>query len=137
MTSEVSSLVFCCSLSPSTECLMPWHSFLVVQETPFHCLTWSWVLYSFCSQSCFPFHSSAQSLYHVPLFATSWAVVHKALLSMGFFRQEYWSGFPFPPPEDIPDLGIKPMSPASPALTGRFFTTELPGSPIHLCTDTQ
>ena len=58
----------------------------------------------------------AQSLYHVPLFATSWAVVHKALLSMGFFRQEYWSGLPFPPPGDLPDPGIEPTSPVSPAL---------------------
>ena len=44
--------------------------------------------------------------------------------SMGFFRQEYWSGLPFPPPGDLPNPGIEP---ASPALTGRFFTTEPPG----------
>ena len=42
-------------------------------------------------------------------------------------RQEYWSGLPFPPPGDLPDPGIKP---ASPALAGRFFTTELPGKPM-------
>ena len=41
--------------------------------------------------------------------------------SMGFPRQEYWSGLPFPPPEDLPNPGIKPMSPA---LAGGFFTTE-------------
>ena len=40
---------------------------------------------------------------------------------MGFSRQEYWSGLPFPPPGDLPDPGIEPMSPASPALAGRFF----------------
>ena len=45
---------------------------------------------------------------------------------MGFFRQEYWSGVPFPPPGDLPDPGIKPESPASPALTGGLFTTEPP-----------
>ena len=51
--------------------------------------------------------------------------------SMGFPRQEYWSGLPFPPPGDLPDSGIKP---ASPALAGRFFTTEPPGMPksVHL-----
>ena len=45
---------------------------------------------------------------------------------MGFSRQEYWSGLPCPPPEDLPDLGIKPESPA---LTGGFFTTEPLGKP--------
>ena len=46
-----------------------------------------------------------------------------APLSMEFFRQEYWSGVPFPTPGDFPDLGIEPESFPSPALTGRFFTT--------------
>ena len=46
---------------------------------------------------------------------------------MGFPRQEHWSGLPFPPPGDLPNPGIKPMSPASPALSGGFFTTEPPG----------
>ena len=41
---------------------------------------------------------------------TSWAVAHQAPLSMGFHRQEYWSGLPFPPSEDLPDLGIEPAS---------------------------
>ena len=44
--------------------------------------------------------------------------------SMGFSRQEYWSGLPFPPPGDLPNSGIKP---ASPVLAGRFFTPEPPG----------
>ena len=57
-------------------------------------------------------------------FATPWTVAHQAPLSMGFPSQEYWSGLPFPSPGDLPDLGIKPMSPA---LAGRFFTTEPPG----------
>ena len=43
--------------------------------------------------------------------------------SMGFSRQEYWSGLPFPPAGDLSDPEIKPMSPMSPALAGRFFTT--------------
>ena len=50
-------------------------------------------------------------------------------MSMGFPRQESWSGLPFPPPEDLADLGIKPGSPVSPAFAGRFLTTERPGKP--------
>ena len=48
---------------------------------------------------------------------------------MEFSRQEYWIGFPFPSPGDLPDLGIEPMSPASPASAGGFFTAEPPGTP--------
>ena len=59
-------------------------------------------------------------------FATPWTVPHQAPLSMGFPRQEYWSGLPFPPPEDLPDPGIEPVSPT---LAGRFFTTEPLGRP--------
>ena len=70
-----------------------------------------------------------QLLGHVRLFETPWTVAHQAPLSMGFPRQEYWSGLPFPSPGYLPNLGIKPASPASPALAGRFFTTELPGKP--------
>ena len=57
---------------------------------------------------------------------TPWTTARQTPLSMGFFRQEYWSGLPFPPPEDLPDPGIKPTSPASPALAGKFFTTKDP-----------
>ena len=53
----------------------------------------------------------------------------QAPLSMEFSRQEYWSGLPFPPPGDLPDPGIKPMSPASLELAGGFFTSELTGKP--------
>ena len=67
----------------------------------------------------------------VRLFETPWTVAHQAPLSMGFSRQEYWSGLPCPPPGDLPDPGIKPASLTSPALAGRFFTTratwEAPG----------
>ena len=71
---------------------------------------------------------------YVQLFATLWTVVHQAPLSMGFLRQEYWSGLPFLSPGDLPDPGIKPTSLASPALAGRFFTTELPGKPRSVTT---
>ena len=50
-------------------------------------------------------------------------------LSMGFPRQEYWSGLPVPPPWDLPNPGIKPTSLTSPVLADRFFTTEPPGKP--------
>ena len=49
----------------------------------------------------------------VQLFATPWTEVHQAPLSMGFSRQEYWSGLPSPPPGDLPDPGIEPVFPAS------------------------
>ena len=51
---------------------------------------------------------------------------------MGFPRQEYWSGLPFPPPGDRPDPVIKPLFPASPALASRVFTTLPPGKPLQL-----
>ena len=57
------------------------------------------------------------------LFVTPWTAAHQASLSMGFSRQEYWSGLSFPPPGDLPDPGIKSTSLTSPALAGRFFTT--------------
>ena len=50
-----------------------------------------------------------------------WTIACQGPLSMGFPWQEYWSGLPFPPPWDLPDPGIKPVSPVSPALH-RFFT---------------
>ena len=49
------------------------------------------------------------------ILATPWTVACQDPLSMGFSRQEYWSGLPFPPPGDLPDSGIKPVSPESPA----------------------
>ena len=61
--------------------------------------------------------------------AAPWTAARQAPLSMGFSRQEYWSGLPFPPPGHLPDPGIKPMSPT---LAGGFFTTEPPGKPIAM-----
>ena len=62
---------------------------------------------------------------------TSWTVACQAPLSMGFPRQKYWNGLPFPPLRDLPDPGIKPVSPVFPALADRFFTTEPRGKPIR------
>ena len=59
----------------------------------------------------------------VPLFATLWTVAHRVPLSMGFSRQEYWSGSPCPPPGDLPDSGFEPVCLRSSALTGWFFTS--------------
>ena len=67
----------------------------------------------------------------VQLFATSWALAGQAPLSMGFPKQEYWSGLPFPPPEDLLDPGLEPMSPVSPASAGGFFTAEPFEKPLH------
>ena len=52
----------------------------------------------------------------VQLFVILWTVAHQASLSMGFSRQEYWSGLPIPSPAGLPDLGIEPASPVTPAL---------------------
>ena len=60
------------------------------------------------------------------LFETPWTVAHQAPLSIGFSRQEYWSGQPSPSPGDLPRSEIKPLSPA---LAGGFFITEPPGKP--------
>ena len=68
----------------------------------------------------------AQSLSRVQLFVTSGTVVRQAPLSMGFSRQECWSGLTFRTPGDLPDPGIEPMSLASPALAGGCFTTAPP-----------
>ena len=67
---------------------------------------------------------------------TLWTGALQAPLSMGFSRQEYWSGLPCPSPGDLPDAGIEPASLMSPDLAGKFFTTsatwEAPGELIHL-----
>ena len=73
---------------------------------------------------------SVCALSHVWLFAILWTVVHQAPLSMGFPRQEYWSGLLFPSLGDLPD-------PGSPVLTGRFFITEHLGSPRKLSSSCQ
>jgi len=68
-------------------------------------------------------------LSHSQLFATPWTVACQAYLPMVFSRQEYWNGLPFPVSEDLPDLGIETESLVSPALAGKFFTTEPSGKP--------
>ena len=65
-----------------------------------------------------------KSLSRVRLFATPWTVAHQAPLSMGFSRQEYWSGLPFPSPGDLPNPRIELRSPA---LQTEALTSEPPG----------
>ena len=60
---------------------------------------------------------------HAQLFVTLWTVAHAVPLSMGFFRQEYWSELPCPPPGDLPDSGMELTSVTSSALAGGFFTS--------------
>ena len=68
----------------------------------------------------------AKLLSPVQLFATQWSVALQAPPSMGFSRQEYWSGLPFPSPGDLPNPGIEPRSPA---LQADALTSEPPGKP--------
>ena len=67
-----------------------------------------------------------KSLSCVQLFATLWTIALQAPPSMGFSRQEYWSGLPLPSPRDLPNSGIEPMSPA---LQADSLTSEPPGKP--------
>ena len=63
-------------------------------------------------------------------FVTPWTLAHKAPLSMGFPKQKSWSGLSFLSPTDLPNPGMGSKSPISPALAGKFFTSEPPGKPI-------
>ena len=64
---------------------------------------------------------------------TQWTVACQPPLSMGFPRKEYWTGLPFPPPEDLPDPGFEPTSPVSPALQEDSLPTEPLGKTIQWC----
>ena len=64
------------------------------------------------------------------LFPVPWTIAGQAPLSMGFPRQEYWSGLSFPSPGDLPYSGIEPVSPASPTLASGFSLSHL-GSPLY------
>ena len=66
----------------------------------------------------------------VSLFVSPWSIACQFPLSREFFRQEYWSGLPFPPPGNLLNPGIKLASLVSSTLAGRFFTTVPPGKPF-------
>ena len=82
--------------------------------------------------------AAVKSLSHVRLFAAPWTIAYQAPPSMEFSRQEYWSGLPFPSPEDLPNLGLKLWSPTLQADTLPF---EPPGEPqftnTRVCTSVQ
>ena len=85
-------------------------------------------------QSQRPLSEWVKSLSHVWLFVTLWAVAYKASPSMGFSRQEYWSGLPFPSPGDLPNPGIEP---GSPTLETDVLASEPPGKPQKVLKQTQ
>ena len=70
-------------------------------------------------------------LSHVQFFAVLWTITGQTHLSMGFPRQEYWSGLPLPSPEDLLNTGISSRSPVLPALAGGSFASEPPGKPTQ------
>ena len=67
----------------------------------------------------------------VRLFETPWTVTCQTPLSMGLFKQEYWSGLPFISPGDLPDLGTEPVSPKSPAFHQVCFLPAEPPGKLH------
>ena len=69
-----------------------------------------------------------KSLSRIRLFATPWTVAYQVPPSMGFSRQEYWSGLPFPSPRDLPNPGIEP---GSPALEADALLSEPPEDGFH------
>ena len=71
---------------------------------------------------CVCVRAHTQSHSHVQLFVTPWTLACQAPLFMGFFRQVFWSGLPLPPRGDLPNSRIKPLSLASAALAGGFFS---------------
>ena len=99
-------------------CVLGWLRFIFCDSTQTCCsfFKWSW----FLSQSMLYIYI-LRNFSHVWLFATLWIIALQAPLSMGFSRQEHWSGLPCPPLGDLPDLGIQPVSLTSPALEGRLF----------------
>ena len=86
-----------------------------------------------CVCVCVRARARAQLLSYAQPFAIPQTVAHQASVSIilcpGLSKQEYWSGLPFPLPGCLTDPRIEPMSPMAPALAGRFFTTELSGTP--------
>ena len=99
----------CSNSGPSSQWCHPTISFSVIHFFP-------------CLQSFLV--SKVKSLSRVRLFVTPWTVAYQAPLSMGFSRQEYWSGLPFPSPWNLPDPGIEP---GSPALQTDALLSEPPG----------
>ena len=90
--------------------------------------TWGWRKHLLCSLTEATQHLCSPAQF----FATPWPVARQAPLSMGFSRQLYWSGLPYPSPGDLPDPRNEPMSLRSPTLAGGFFTTSTKWEAYHL-----
>ena len=91
----------------SCSCCEPQHNFASLGKPPVLGKNGLW---TFCGP-CGDVHACVLSRFScVWLFVTLWTVAHQAPLSMGFYRQEYWSGLPYPPPGDLLDQGIEPVS---------------------------
>ena len=114
----------CPTLSNPMDCSLPGSSIHGISQA--RVLEWGAITFSGMKAI-----SSVQLLSSVRLFATPWTIAHQALLSMGFPRQEYWNGLPFPPPGYLPDPEIEPTSPVSPALQEICLPTEPPGKPFE------
>ena len=96
-------------------CMLPWDFILLLKYITLNCNYLHVCIYHYTGGSVKAEIASflfciEKLLSHVWLFATQWTVAYQALLSMGFSRQEYWSGLPFPSPGDLPDPGIEPRS---------------------------
>ena len=115
---------FCCCCSTSN-LLSPFECIKITNSL--HPKTKFYFPIQACSSSGNLFFSSSTGKHGnnlcVQLFATLWTIACQVPLSMGFSKQQYWSGLPFPPPGDLPNLRIKPTSLKSFALEGGFFTT--------------
>ena len=95
---------------------MPTHSRTIGLAQPYKCISKCYFLYGNVPRGCVLSYFNC-----VRQFVTLWTVAHQAPLSIRFSKQEYWSGFPCPPPGDLPDPGIKPMSLISPTFGRRVF----------------
>ena len=110
----------------------PLYAFLL--QLPEPCFHWHFILHnsSFATGCvCVCVCVCVLGLSRVRLFVAPWTVAHQTPLPVGFPRQEYWSGVPLLTPGDLPNPGIKPVSPA---LVGKFFTTVPPGKPSLILT---
>ena len=110
----------CPTLCDPVDCSLPGSSVYGILQTTML----EWVAISFSKTG---LKVKVKSLSRVRLFATLWTVAHQAPLSMGFSRQDYWSGLPFPSPGDLPDPGIEPRSPT---LQADALPSAPPGKPV-------
>ena len=117
MVWELSFILFSC-----------WHN-IVWKITGFSIIhSFFFLLHGVVQTSCYQPLYVLRHFSQVKVFETPWTIVHQASRSMGFSRQEYWSGSSFPSRGDLPHLGIESVFPA---LADGFFTTEPPGKPVH------